>query len=87
MLAVKSIAAGMALVSVTAFAAEYFVATDGCDGADGSAARLREISCADGCITRDFEGCRHSVGVTGNVESTDAGFLIAPAGNEIVFRF
>ena len=51
------------------------------------AARLREISCADGCITRDFEGYRHSVGVIGNVESTDAGFLIAPAGNEVVFRF
>ena len=51
------------------------------------AARLREISCADGRITRDFEGYRHSVGVTGNVESTDAGFRIAPAGNEVVFRF
>ena len=38
-------------------------------------------------ITRDFEGYRHSVGVIGNVESTDAGFLIAPAGNEVVFRF
>ena len=52
-----------------------------------SLARLSEISCADGCITRDFAGYRHSVGVTGNVESTDAGFLIAPAGNKVVFRF
>jgi len=52
-----------------------------------SSARLGEISCTDGYIERTFEGYRHSVGVTGRVESTKAGFRIKPDGNEVVFRF